>query len=223
MSGPGGVVTAALRLPALGLAAALLGTPAPGAAQAGAGGEGAERAPPEEPPMAAAPDQFRLGLTGAALWWPVEPERARVGDDGVVGIEVERRVGRFVAFRASGAYGRTTAASGEASTRLNQYLIDVLANLRLDVGPAHRAGVVPFGTIGLGSVIHDPEAGDLVTKSQSAAVVGAGLDVDLSRAFELRAEWRRYLVDSEDLFDPADRAGRGRPAHRLQAGLFLKL
>lgn len=213
-----GVATSLRRLLSLGLAAAVLGAPGRAAAQ-----EDPDDAPPEEPPMAVAPDQFRLGLTGGALWWPAEPDRARVGDDGLVGLEVERRAGRFLAFRASGAYGRTTAASGEVSTGLNQYLVDVLASLRLDVGPARRAGVVPFGTIGLGSVVHDPEDGELVTKSQSAAVVGAGLDLDLSRTFELRAEWRRYLVDSEDLFDAVERTGRGRPAHRLQAGIFLKL
>lgn len=179
--------------------------------------------PAEEPPTARAPKQFRIAVTGGALTWAEEPERDAIENGAMVGLEIERRVGPFVAFRAGGGYGRSTAANDTAAVDLNQFLADVVASLRLAFGPLRRAGVVPFGTVGLATVVQDPESEELATKSQSAAAFGGGLDADLARSLGLRAEWRRYLVDSEDLFDPTDRTGKGRVVDRFYGGLYVKL
>lgn len=173
--------------------------------------------------MAEAPKQFRVAVTGGALSWAEEPRRGSLDNGALVGLDVERRVAGYLGFRLSGGYGRTTAANDTTSADLNQYVADVVAALRLAVAPLRQAGVVPFGTIGLGTVVHDPESAGLVTKSQSAVAFGAGLDADLSGAFGIRVEWRRYIVDGEDLFDPTDRTGVGRVADRFHGGLFLKL
>lgn len=213
-----GVALVALAVGLLGL-----GWPAPAPAQ-----ERDEARPPagellQEPAMAVAPKQFRLALTGGALAWDAAPGRGSLGDGPLVGIDIERGIGSYLAFRLSGGFARTTAANDTASTEVNQYLLDLVASARLAVGPLGRAGVVPFGTIGLGSVVHDPELGELVTKSQSAVAFGAGLDADLGSTFGVRAEWRRYAVDAEDLFDPMDRTGEVRTADRFYGSVYVKL
>lgn len=177
----------------------------------------------EEPPMARAPQQFRVGLTGGALAWGEEDGRASLEDGAILGLDLERRVGPFLAFRVSGGYGRSTATDEASSVKLNQFVGDVMASLRLGFERLRRVGVVPFGTVGLATVVHDPVSDDLVTKSQSAVAFGAGLEADLAGPFGLRAEWRRYVVDSENLFDPADRSGRGRVADRFYGAVYWKL
>lgn len=216
--GPG--PAAAWRLAAaVALAAALLASAAALRAQepTGAG------APLEDPPMARAPQQFRVALTGGALAWGEEPGRASLEDGAILGLDLERRVGPFVAFRASGGYGRSRAVNDTASVELNQFVGDVMASLRLGFERLRRVGVVPFGTVGLATVVHDPVSDELVTKSQSAVAFGGGLDADLAGPFGFRAEWRRYVVDSEDLFDPAERTGRGRVADRFYGAVYWRL
>jgi hypothetical protein len=180
--------------------------------------------------MPTAPEQFRLSVTASALSWKDEAGRAQIDGGVLAGVDVESRAGSFLAFRLSGGYGSTTAtAAGPPGdgipevTDVNQYVIDLSAVLRLGLASLERAGVVPFGVAGLGAVVHDPAFEELVTKSQSAALFGGGVDFDFSDDFGARAEWRRYIVDAETLFDPADRTGNDRHADRFIASLYWKL
>lgn len=223
----------------VGLAVACLGLvvaarAAPLAAQEPAAGEArgdtARTAPLPGPPMAEAPDAFRISAGGGVLAWPDVEDRPSLSDAGLWGLDVESRVNRFVAFRLSAAYGTATAAGSPPAdslpsvTGVAQYVVDLSAVLRAGLEPLERLGAVPFGTVGLGTVVHDPDAEALGTKSQSAWSFGAGVEVEpLPGPFGLRVEWRRYRVDGEDLFSPVDRTGRIRSADRLLATLFVAL
>lgn len=185
-----------------------------------------------EPPMPEAPDVFRISLAGGALMWGSEPGRTVLDDGGLWGIDVESRVGRFLAFRLSGAYGRSAAAAAVTPepdtlptvTDLNQVLVDLVAELRLGLRGLEEVGVVPFGTVGVATVVHDPAAPALITKSQSAWTYGLGVEVaGLAGPLGARAEWRRYRVEAENLFAPADRTGSSREADRLFGTLYLEL
>lgn len=176
----------------------------------------------QDPPMPGTPKQFRIAATAGSLLWSGREGRAAIDDRPLVGLDIERLVGPFLAFRVGGAYGRTRVAGEGGATDANQWLADVSAVLRLGFGPLRRAPVVPFGTVGIGTVVHDPTDRELATKSQSAAAFGAGVELDLSGPVGARAEWRRYVVDAENLFDPADRAGESRRADRLFASLYFR-
>ncbi|MFQ5678899.1 MAG: outer membrane beta-barrel protein [Gemmatimonadota bacterium] len=206
-------------VPVLGLAVIGLSDPGRLPGQAPSGDPAAE---PQGPPMAGTPRQFRIAATAGALLWGDEAGRPSADDGALVGLEIERRVGRFLGFRVGGAYGRTTLTGDTAAVRTNQYVVEIAVAPRLALGALRRAGVVPFAAVGIGALVHDPEADDLVTKSQSAVGFGGGLDLDLTARFGGRAEWRHYIVDSEDIFDPTDRGGRARGAERLLASLYLK-
>lgn len=184
-------------------------------------GEAAEEI--QEPAMARAPRQFRIALTAGALVWAEEAGRGSIDGGALIGLDVGRGVGPFVAFRAGGGYGRMSVANDTAEVEANQFVVDVVTSLRFAFGPLRGAGVVPFAAVGLAAVVHDPVSDALITKSQSSVAFGAGVDADLSKQFGLRAEWRRYVVDSENLFDPADRSGRGRVADRFYGAAYWKL
>ncbi len=217
------------------LLAGVAPTGAPAAAQEPAppdtvGGQGGEGLP--EPAMPEAPDVFRISLAGGALMWGSEPGRAALDDGGVRGLDIESRVGRFLAFRLSGAYGRSAAVAAVTPepdtlptvTDLNQVLVDLVAELRLGLRGLEEVGVVPFGTLGVATVVHDPAAPALITKSQSAWAYGLGVEVaGLAGPLGARAEWRRYQVEAENLFAPADRTGSSREADRLFGTLYLEL
>ncbi len=61
---------------------------------------------------------------------------------------------------------------------MNQWLIDLLAVGRLAVRPLIRAGVMPFGLVGIGSVILDPSDDDFRTRSQGAFSIGGVIDLE---------------------------------------------
>lgn len=177
----------------------------------------------EAPEMAEPPLQFKVAVAAGLLRWKETAERPDLDDGALLGLDVESEVGRFAAFRLSGAYGRTSAAAGGMATDVNQYVADLAGVLRLGAEPLVEAGVVPFGVLAVATVVHDPVDEELITKSQSAWGFGAGVDLDLSSRLGARAEWRRYRVNTEDLFDPASRTGRERTADRLFASLYWKL
>ncbi|MFQ5689243.1 MAG: outer membrane beta-barrel protein [Gemmatimonadota bacterium] len=173
--------------------------------------------------MARAPRQFRLALTGGLLAWNDERGVDRIDDRAMVGFDLENRIQRFFSLRLGAAYGRTTVTGDSAAVDADQYVVDLTLAGHLAIGPLQRLGVVPFGTIGIGAVVHAPDGDGLATKSQSAAVYGGGLDADLTPSVGLRAEWRRYRVNAETIFDPTDRTGTDRSADRFFASLYLKL
>ncbi len=215
------------------LALALI--PAPAAAQEGVEGL-------EEPAMADAPDQFRVSATGGWLAWE-DPgadagvaEEQRVEGAALWGVELETRVGRYLAFRLGGAYGRTSITSvgpggDPRSVDVNQVVLELVAEPRLEVGPLRRAGVVPFGLAGLGSVIHDPstETGEfdppLTTRSQGSLIWGGGVDVSppVLGGAGLRLEWRRAEVQMQPIFTPTTLEGTPRGAGRFMGSFYLTL
>lgn len=188
-----------------------------------------------EPAMAPTPRLFRLAASAGVLAWRDESGRNEIDAAPVFGLEIESRVGPWLAFRLGGAYGLTTivAAEGVAqdgldaaaleTTDAGQYLIDLAVVPRLGLPALERAGVVPYAAVGVGAVVHDPEAEELVTRSQNALGFGGGVDVDLGGAFGARAEWRRYLVNAEDALTPEDREGDERAADRFWGALYWKL
>lgn len=214
---------------ALAVAAAL-------ALAAGARGAVAQEAPGEvsEPAMPEAPVQFRVAPSVSVLSWDGNAGAATaLGDATLLGIDVESRLGRFVAFRFDVAYGKGDLTSSAGTVEANQFLLGLRAEGRLDVGPFRRFGVVPFATAGVGSLVHDPvpseidaggaEPTPLITKSQSTLGWGAGVDLDLLPRFGARLEWRRYDVELVTVFDPQDRSGVDRRADRLMATVYWKL
>lgn len=204
---------------ALGLTAAFLADPIRAQAQEVSAGSSGEI---QDPAMARPPRQFKISTFLGALLWGTEEDRPDVDDAAIVGLEIERQVGHYIAFRLSGGYGRTTLTENTAAVDVNQFLIDLAVVPRLALGPLRRAGVIPFGTVGIGTLVHDPEDDELVTKSQSALELGGGIDVDFSKRFGGRVEWRHYMVDSENIFEPTDRSGVTRTVERLSASLYWK-
>lgn len=201
--------------------AALL--PLPAAGQEGSGSE----TPESGPRMADAPAQFRVGAAAGVLGWPDGADRSP-DDGGLFGLDLERLLLPAVAIRFGASYGTTTLPSPDDAVAADAYLVELSGVVRAAVGPFRRTGVVPFGTLGVGSLVHDPDREGLGTVSQNALTWGAGLEarplatVDASplAALGLRAEWRRYQVELENALDPVDRSGRTRRGDRFFVTLF---
>lgn len=197
---------AALAAVALSLAAALAAPPATARAQG------------EEGYLVDAPRPYRIGVTGSALLW--EEAATRSPSDGSLwGLDVERTLFRYASVRLGAAYGTTTLENAGRSADADTYVLEVLVGPRLALPSLQEAGVVPFGTVGLGSVVHDPSPGGLVARSQNAFSWGGGVEWRFLPRLGLRAEWRSYTADLENVFDPVDRTGESRDADRFQATL----
>lgn len=178
-------------------------------------GGGAEE---DEPILVEAPRPFRLSASASALLW--EDAATRSPEDGSLwGLEVGRHVLRWAFVRLGGAFGTTTLSSGGRSADTNTYLVDVVGGPRLAFRDLRRIGVVPFAAVGVGSVVHDPRPDGLVDRSQNAFTWGAGVEWSLRPELGVRAEWRRYSVDLQDVFDRIDRTGEGRDADRFQVSV----
>lgn len=215
MSGrPRGPLAAALVALLLAAAGALL---APGEAVAQEGedvGEGED-----EPILVEAPRPFRLSASGSALLW--EEAATRSPEDGSLwGLEVERLLLRWAFVRLGGAFGTTTVSSGDRAADVNTYLFEVVGGARLAFGELRRIGVVPFVAAGVGSMVHDPRPEGLVERSQNSFTWGLGAEWSLRPDLGVRAEWRRYAVDLQDVFSQVDRTGEGRDADRFQLSVF---
>jgi opacity protein-like surface antigen len=182
---------------------------------------------PGDPGMATAPAQFRVGVTGSHLGWS-GGDRPRPDDGGLWGLELERLLLPAAAIRLEASQGTTTLVSSDDAVDARAFLFAVTGVARLALDPLERVGLVPFGTLGIGSVVHDPDRDDLTTASQNTLTWGAGLEArPLGRAPNsrlapagLRIEWRRYQVELENVFDPADLTARTRHANRFSASLF---
>lgn len=208
-------------------AAALLAVPATAAAQEGPTGE-TRAGSADEPAMAEAPLQFRVGPTVGSLSWEAPAGDGPGGeaggeriDDGVLwGLDVASVVGRYAGFRLGGAVGPVTVSRGEDEMDATQYLADVSLEGRLALAPLVERGVVPYATVGVGTAVHDPAPDSLVTRSQSTFAWGAGVDVLLLDRIGARAEWRRVQAELQALFDPVDRSGTTRFAGRWFLGAY---
>lgn len=187
------------------------------------------------PAMADAPDQFRASVTAGWMAWD-EPEAAggeRVDTGALLGIDLETRVSRWVSFRFGVGYGRTTITGPDQSgtTRTvdaNQVVLELIAEPRLGVGPLSRAGVVPFGLLGVGSVVHDPSAEEgtfdpaLPSRSQGSLMYGGGVEVAPEALGDLgvRLEWRRTDVQLQRTFVLTARDGASRGADRFMGSIY---
>mgnify|MGYP006295352093 CR=1 FL=1 len=187
------------------------------------------------PPMADAPDQFRVSaLAGWVGWDDADGAGEQEVDGGsLLGLDLETRVSRYLAFRFGGGFGKTTitGTDGDGASQTadaNQYLLELTAEPRLAVGPLARTGVVPFGIVGAGSVVHDPstEPGEfdpsLPTRSQGSLILGGGVEVSPPAlgGFGLRVEWRRAEVQMQSLFAVTAREGTGRTSDRILGSLY---
>lgn len=182
---------------------------------------------PGDPGMATAPAQFRVGVTGSHLGWSGGGQ-TMPDDGGLWGLELERLLLPAAAIRLEASHGTTTLVSSDDAVDARTYLLGVTGVARLALDPLESVGLVPFGTLGVGSVVHDPDRDDLTTASQNTLTWGAGLEArPFARApasrlapVGLRVEWRRYQVELENVFDPVDLTSRTRHADRLSASLF---
>lgn len=176
----------------------------------------AAQAEPEAPEIAEAPRQYRIGLTGSAMRWEDASERAP-GDGSLWGVDVERVLFRYLGVRLDAALGTNVVRGASDSADVTTYLAELVVAARIAPPELEKEiGVVPFLAAGIGTLVHDPEPEELTTASQNALSWGLGVELTRFDGFGARAEWRRYDVDLEDLFDPLDRTGRSRRADRLQ-------
>lgn len=180
-----------------------------------------------EPAMAAPPAQFRVGATAGVLAWPDGSDRAP-DDRSLWGVELERLLLPQLSIRMDASYGTATIVSPDDAVGADAYLLEVTAVGRGTFATLERIGVIPFATLGLGSLVHDPDRDDLGTVSQNALTWGAGVEAPslavtgASRLAPLgvRLAWRRYQVELENVFDPLDRAGRTHHANRFSITAF---
>lgn len=201
-------------VPVLGAAGLLAATALlPGDAAAQEGPEG------DVPEVAEAPRQFRIGAAGSALLW--EETEGRIPDDGSVwGLDVERVLFRYASLRLDAAYGAGSVRAAEDSVDVTTYLAELVLAARIAPPALERAGVIPFLAAGVGTLVHDPDREGLPTASQNALSWGFGVEAVPFDRFGFRAEWRRYDVDLENVFDAVDRSGLARNASRIQVTAF---
>lgn len=165
--------------------------------------------------MAEAPDRFRIAPSVSWLSW--EEGAPEVAGAALLGLDLESRVAPYLGFRLDGSRGRTEIVGADRSVDAIQWMAELAAVLRASFAPLERSGVVPFGVVGAGTVVHDPDADDLITRSQTAVSWGGGLEVDpgIHRNVAVRLEWRRSEVQLEEMFVPTERDATGRSANRL--------
>jgi len=204
------------------LLALLLALPGHLAAQGGEPQEGEEEPLPSEREMADAPRQFRISFLGSGLLWEEGDETRPTPDDGSVwGVDVERILVPWLSTRLSGTVGTSSVPDQEGELDLIQYLTMLHLVGRVPVAPLRKRGIVPFGTVGVGALIQDPDREGLATKSQNAFSFGAGLEVQPFERIGFRAEWRHLTVDLETLTETIDRTGENRDADRILGTVFL--
>lgn len=185
---------------------------------------------PEPPEPAEAPLQFEVGPTASISMWQAKVGRPAIDDATAVGLSVESVVTDYFGIRldlATGSHRFTppadSAVDAQSSVEARQYTVDLVAVGRLGLPSLRAIGVVPFATVGLGSVVHDPKPDSLGTRSQGAWEYGAGVDLPVMEHFGARIEWRRANVSLENLFDDGtDRTGVTVMNDRLAVGAYVR-
>lgn len=183
---------------------------------------------PEPPEPAEAPLQFEVGPTASISTWETHVDRPTIDDAAAFGLSVESMVMDYLGIRLDLATGShrfapPVGAGGQSAVDARQYTVDLLAVGRLGLPRLREIGVVPFATVGLGSVVHDPKPDSLATRSQGAWEYGAGVDLPVLEHFGARLEWRRANVNLENLFgDGADRTGMTVTNDRFALGAYLR-
>lgn len=175
--------------------------------------------------MARAPADFAVAASVARASWKPRRGASTVEDGLLAGGDLESRASRFLAFRLLFAYGSTRIAGPDGSASTRQYLAELSVVGRAAFGSLRRIGVVPFVDAGAGTLVHDPAAEELITRSQTVLSWGGGLDVALGAdsPFGVRVEWRRAEVQMENLFVPRDREAVERAVDRVMGGFYLRL
>ncbi len=203
------------------LAAALLLVPGSAAAQEGAEAPEDVEAPEEveAPEIAEAPLHFRIGLSGSAMRWEEADER-RPSNGSLWGPSVERVLFRYLGVRLDAAYGTGRIRGAADTVDVKTYLAEVALVGRIAPPALDGADVVPFVTGGIGSLVHDPDREGLPTASQNALSWGLGVEALPLDRLGVRAEWRRYDADLENVFDALDRSGVSRRADRFQVTAY---
>lgn len=182
-------------------------------------GTAAAQEPPEEPPMAESPRQFHLAVTAGALTWS-DGDGPAVDGGALLGLDVERLLTPYASVRLAGAHGSTTVTGPDGSADVNAAVFELTLAGRAALPALRRAGIVPFAGVGIGSVVFDPDVAGLPTRSQNALSYGLGLEARPLPRIGVRAEWKHYAVELENLFEPTDRTGSDRDADRFQASVF---
>lgn len=191
---------------------------------------------PEEPadePLVTAPTQFWVGpVAGFLDWEPPRQGSEAVDEAAVAGLEVGTRLSRFLAFRFTVGFGQAERAGVDSvgvrrRADTNQWLVEVAMQPRLAVGPWAEAGVVPYGSLGAGGIVHDPrnlpEGARLLTRSQGYLTFGGGLTVepDVLSPLGVRAEWWEADVQLQPIFRPRIREGDGRSVGGVRASVYV--
>lgn len=218
MRGPGILGAAALLSVSL-CGGALLGQDTTGVAPGDAPQDTDSVRPPTMPD---APRQFKLAAALSVQTWGDAAGRGEVDDSWLYGVDVERLLVDFLSIRLSGAYGRGSVASAGAELDINQYVVDLALLGRLPIEPLVSAGVIPYGGVIGGSVVHDPVDRDLRTRSQTALGFGAGAEVRLTDRLGLHVDWRHLFVELEDILSPESREAVQVEVDRASAGLFWR-
>jgi len=82
--------------------------------------------------------------------------------------------------------------------------------------PGHR--VVPFGLLGTGALVFNPQnIGFETLQARAAFVYGGGIDVGLGNHYFMRAEYRGFVYDSPDFDSPF--LGPDRTTHRAEPSI----
>ena len=207
---------------ALALWACLPSGPAAGQTAAGTGTEVTAQDTFQAPPMPDAPRQFELAARAAWQMWGDEADRGAIDDAPLYGVSLERLLLPYLSIRMSGFYGPTSIADEDASTDVDQWVIDVGVLGRLPIDLLASAGVTPYAGVLGGAVVHDPSDPELITRSQTALGFGAGVEVEVAERIGLHLDWRRLFVQLEDIFDPQNRDGAEARSDRIGGGIFWR-
>ncbi len=82
--------------------------------------------------------------------------------------------------------------------------------------PGHR--IVPFGLLGTGALVFDPQNISFETmQARAAFVYGGGIDVGLGNHYFMRAEYRGFVYNSPDFDSPY--LGPDRTTHRAEPSI----
>lgn len=202
---------------------------------AGASAVPGQEAPdePEDEPLVTAPEHFWIGPTAGFVGWESPAADGQTVEDvPMAGLEIGTRVSRYLGFRFSAEFGQPDLTGVDSlgvrrGAESNQWLLEVSLQPRLAVGPWAEVGVVPYGTVGAGGLVHDPRGlpGDvrLLTRSQGFLMFGGGLTVEppALQPFGFRAEWREMDVQLQPMFRPRVQEGDTRSAGGVRAGVYF--